>query len=278
MLGILMLAGRAQAGEAQTNAGASEAEIDTEHIFGFAEGSDIGAKDEREIEGVTVGSFGKIGSYNNVDNETSFRYGAADHLRLSFGTLTDYYDIHSVPGLSDRSDATFSGLITELRWNMVDRRISPFGMSLSINPQWRQFDPVSGAKNENVAVPVTLLIDKELVPNKFFAAFNLIYGPSFQRVTGGWEHDDALTAIMSGAYAVMPNVLLGAEVRHENYAPNGTLDAHALYIGPSLFFRVSESLSFKLAWAAQIPDLGATTLDLGTYQRQQAEFQFAYSF
>ncbi|MGP8191485.1 MAG: hypothetical protein ACLQLT_02470 [Methylovirgula sp.] len=278
VLAVSLLPALARAQEAQTNAGATEPEIDTEHIFGFAEGSDIGSKGEREIESVTIGSFGKIGSYDNVDNETSFRYGVVDQLRLSVGTLTDYYNIYNVPGLSDRSSANFSGLITELRWNIVDRHTSPFGMSLSINPEWRQFDPTSGERSENYSVPVTLLVDKEVVPNKFFAALNLIYAPSFLHVNGGWEHDDSFMVIAAGTYAIAPNIFLGAEVRHENFAQNGYLDAHALFIGPSLFYRFSANLTAKVAWAAQIPDIGATTLDLGTYERHQVELQFAYTF
>lgn len=33
--------------------------VDTEHIFGFAEGSDIGGKGERELELTSTGAFGK---------------------------------------------------------------------------------------------------------------------------------------------------------------------------------------------------------------------------
>jgi hypothetical protein len=40
----------------------TEVHFDTEHIFGFAEGSDIGAKGEVEIESTTIGSFGALGS------------------------------------------------------------------------------------------------------------------------------------------------------------------------------------------------------------------------
>jgi hypothetical protein len=275
---VLLCPALAQAEEAQTHAIAPQSEIDTEHIFGFSEGSDIGAKGEREIENVTIGSFGKIGSYNNVDIEASFRYGVADHLRLSIGTLTDYYNIHNVPGLTDRSSANFSGLIAELRWNIVDRLTGPFGMSLSINPQWRQFEPTSGAKSENYSIPVTLLVDKEVIPNKFFVDLNLIYGPSFLRIYGGSEHDDTFTVITAGTYAIAPNIFLAAEIRHENFAQNGSLDAHALFIGSSLFYRFSQNLTAKIAWAAQIPDIGATALDLGTYERHQFELQFAYNF
>ncbi|WP_020175258.1 hypothetical protein [Methyloferula stellata] len=266
------------ADEAKTESGSTAPDIDTEHIFGFAEGSDIGLKGEREIESVTIGSFGAIGNYNNVDNETSFRYGVTDNLRLSIGTLTDYYNIHGVQGLSDRSSVSFSGLITELRWKIVDRLTQPFGMTLSINPAWRQFDPTSGERSGNYAVPVTLLIDKEVIPNKLFAALNLIYTPSFLRVNGARGHDDSFAVIAAGSYAIAPNIFVGAEIRHENLAENGSLDAHALFVGPSLFYRLSGDFTVKVAWAAQIPDIGATRLDLSIYERHQVELQFAYTF
>jgi hypothetical protein len=254
------------------------AEIDTEHIFGFADGTDIGEKGEREIENIAVGSFGRIGSYNQIDNETSFRYVITDHLRLSIGTLSDYYNIHDVPGLTNRSSTNFSGLIAEIRWNIVDRSKNSFGMTLSFNPQWRMLDPDSGDKSENYSLPVSLLVDKEIIPEKFFTTVNFVYAPSSLRVSGGWEHEDAFTLIAAGAYAIAPNTFFGAEIRHENLAVNGNLDAHALFVGPSLFYSLSKDLSVKVAWAAQIPDIGATTLDLRTYERHQFELLIVYGF
>jgi hypothetical protein len=257
---------------------AADHEFEDEHIFGFAEGSDIGSKGEAEIESATVGSFGRLGNYNAVDNETSLRYGVADHFRLSIGTLTNFYSISGVPDLTDRHETTFSGLIGEARWNIFDRASSPFGMSLSFNPEWRQFDPDSGEKTASYALPLTLLIDKEIIPERFFATANFVFTPSFLRVHDARGHDDAITLIVAGAYALTPNLLAGAEIRHENLAENGTFGAHALYIGPSLYYRLTEQLSAKAAWAAQIPDFGSSRLDLTTYQRHQVELQFAYHF
>jgi hypothetical protein len=274
-----LLPALAHAQEAEPARAGSPPGFDTEHIFGFAEGSDIGVMGEREIESVTIGSFGApAGGYANIDNETSFRYGVTNDLRLSIGTLTDYFNIHDVPGLGDRSDPELSGLITEARWHILDWRTSPFGMTLSLNPQWRRTDPTSGQSSGNYAIPATLLIDKEVIPSKFFTVLNLIYMPSFLRPNGKPEHDDAFTIIAGGSYAITPNILFGTEVRHENLAQNGNLNAHALFVGPQLFVSLAKNLSAKIAWAAQIPDIAAHSLDLTSYQRHQVEFQFAYSF
>ena len=253
--------------------------FDTEHIFSFAEGSDIGEKGELEIESITIGSFGVArGSCSNIGNETSLRYGIANALRLSVGSLTDYFKIHNVPGLNDRSAAEFSGVITELRWHILDWRTSPFGLTLSLNPFWRGADPTSAGSSSNYAFPLTLLADSEVISEKFFTVLNLIYQPSFLRPDRRPEHDDSFIAIAGGSYALTPNILLGAEVRHENLAQNGNLNAHALIVGPQLYISPAAGFSVKVAWAAQIPDLEAHHLDLINYQRHQVELAFAYTF
>lgn len=107
---------------------------------------------------------------------------------------------------------------------------------------------------------------------------NLIYAPTLLRANNVWERDDSFTVIVGGTYAIAPNVFLGGEIRHENLAQNGALGAHALFIGPSLYYQFTKDLSVKVAWAAQIPDIGTTKLDLGTYERHQIELQIAYTF
>ena len=253
--------------------------IDTEHIFGFSEGSSIGKKGEHELESITIASFGKVGSYASIDNETSIRYTVTDQLRLSIGTLADYYAINNVPALSNRTAATFSGVIGEARLNIVNNETNPFGLSLSFNPAFRQFDPLTGVGTRNYALPVTLLFDKAVIPEKLFFGVNLIYTPSFFPVPGGGrEHDDEFSAIAALTYAVLPKVFLGVEARHENLIQNGVFDSHALFVGPSLFYQITPEANIKVAYAAQIPDVSAHTLDLDAYQRHQIELQFAYGF
>src|SRR5580700_11231205 len=59
--------------------------VDTEHIFGFTEGTDIGYKGEIELESTFVGRFGKLGSFAALQNETAIRYGVSDSFRLAGG-------------------------------------------------------------------------------------------------------------------------------------------------------------------------------------------------
>lgn len=276
-LGFLIPAA-AHAQETEAGSVVTAPEFDTEHIFGFSEGSDIGPEGEWEIESVTIGGFGALGSHLNADNATSVHYSVTDDLRLSVGTLAEYHTFHYVPGPGNRSGAHFSGIFTEVRWKLLNRLTSPFGMTLTIDPEWRRIDSLTGQLSERYGVTAALLIDKELVPEKLFTVLNLVYSPSFLRLSGGLDHTDAFAIIAGGSYAITPDLFFGAEIRHENLAHNGLLDAHALYIGPQLFVRPAENINVKIAWAAQIPDFAARTLDLANFARDQVELQLSYGF
>ncbi len=251
-------------------------DLDTEHIFGFAEGSSIGDKGEREIEAITIGSFGKVGSYNAIETETSLRATVTDRLRLSVGTLSDAYAIQDVQGLDNRHAFAFSGVIGEARCNLVDNRSNPFGLSLSFNPSYRQFDQPSGAKVGNTTLPVTVLFDREVVRSKLYVAFNVVYAPTLQPRSFGPQAND-VSLIAAATYAVSPKLFLGAEVRHETLIQGGLVE-HALFLGPSLYYDVAPHFSAKVAWAIQASDFGARSLDLDGFERHQVELQLVYGF
>jgi hypothetical protein len=117
-----------------------------------------------------------------------------------------------------------------------------------------------------------------VIPGRFFAALNLIHSASFLPVAGRWEHDDSFSVILSGSYAITPEIVLGAEIIHENLAQNGCLNAHALFIGPELFLRLEKNLTASVAWATQIPDAAARQLDVVNFERHQLGLRFAYDF
>jgi hypothetical protein len=246
-----------QAQEARSEA------VDTEHIFGFTEGADIGEKGEKELENTIIGYLGRPGSFTAFTNEAAFRYGVEEHFRASFGVLADYDGIHSVPGLTDRTALNFSGLSSEFRWQLMQRDVSPVDLTLSFAPQWQRIDDMSGARVESYAFPVALLADTALVPSKMFAAANLIYAPATHTNSDPLEFSPAI------AGAVTDSVFLGAEIRHITRNQNGFFTGHALFIGPSVFVKLSDSMSFKAAWTAQIPDETTHRLDVVNFERHQ---------
>src|ERR1041385_5035799 len=79
-------------------------EIDTEHIFGFTEGTDIGEKGEKEIENTFTARFKKrAGTYFAGENEIAFLYNPADTWRVSASGFMDNHHVLGVPDLPDRS-------------------------------------------------------------------------------------------------------------------------------------------------------------------------------
>jgi hypothetical protein len=240
-------------------------------------GSDIGPKGEWRSKHHHCG-IGALGSSLNVDTASSIKYSVTNDLRFSVGPLAEYHSFrHAL--LVNRSGMNFSGMFVEARWKIVDRLIAPFGMSLNVAPEWRRIDSATGHTAESYGVFAALLIDKEIVPDRFFTVLNLIYAPSLLRLSSsGWVHDDAFIAIAGGSYAISPRLLFGAEVRHENLAHNGFLTAHALFVGPHLYMSPAENLSVKIAWAVQIPDVAAHRADLVNFERSQVLLQLVTHF
>lgn len=252
--------------------------FDTEHMFGFAEGSDINEAGEWEVESITVAGFGALGSRFNADNATSLKYTVTDDLRFSVGTLAEYHTFRFAPDFNGRSGMQFSGMFVDARWKIVDRLVSPFGMTLSVASEWRRIDSGTGRNSEGYGASAALLIDKEIVPQRFFTVLNLIYAPSVLRQAGGWGHEDGFAVIAGGSYAISPNIIFGGEIRHENLGYNGFLTAHALFIGPQLYIRPTEHASVKIAYARQIPDFAARNIDVTNFESNQVELQVVTHF
>jgi len=243
--------------------------IDTEHIFGFTEGSDIGHKGEVELESTFTGRFGKVGSFSAVQNETAARYGIADNLRLAVGTLFDYRSIFNVPDLDDYAGFNFAGLTAEARWQVLRHDSSPFGVTLSATPQWRRVDDLSGQPVESYSISARILADAILIPNTTFAAVNISAAPTFTRAEGDWEQHAPLEASAAISHAIARGVFLGAEVRHLTHNHDGFFTGHALFAGPSLYVKVSETVAVKAAWSIQLPDETTGVVDLVNYERHQ---------
>jgi hypothetical protein len=96
--------------------------VDTEHLFGFIEGADIGSKGEREIVLDTTLRDGKsTGSFANTASELEFKYTAFENFRISAAAALAYYDIAGVTGIDDARRAALQSLSFDARFRMLDR-------------------------------------------------------------------------------------------------------------------------------------------------------------
>src|SRR6516165_3666135 len=90
--------------------------IDTEHIYGFMIGTDVGELGEREFQSETTGRFGKDGgTYQAAGQELELEFVPIRNFRIEVGALLAAHNIESVPGFLDRNQIVWQGAALDLR-------------------------------------------------------------------------------------------------------------------------------------------------------------------
>jgi len=285
VLSLLVAAGPAHgaAGKRADKTG----DVDTEHMFGFTEGSDIGEAGEKELETDSTGRFGKFGgSYNNVATTLEAKYSFSDYFRLSADATVAYYDIKGVDGLDDRRQGAVQSVSFDARYRVFDREHAPFGLTLSVEPHWGFTDEMSGEPADQYGAQVRVIADRELIAGRLFAAFNIIYEPEQTRLRASGEtlRESTLGVGAALAMQVMPNVFVGVEARKlRHYDGLGLNDfaGQALYVGPTLYATFGERYFLSAAWNVQVWGAVAGSsgaLDLVNFERHQVKLRAGVSF
>src|SRR5258708_29006714 len=77
--------------------------IDTEHLFGFMIGTDVGSPGEREFQSQTTGRFSKSGGpYRAVGQEFELEFVPAKDFRIEIRSAFSPHDIHAASHFGDR--------------------------------------------------------------------------------------------------------------------------------------------------------------------------------
>src|SRR6478752_1308361 len=96
--------------------------IDTEHLFGFMIGSDVGNVGEREFQSQTTGRFSKNGgSYRVVGQELELEFVPARNFRIEMGSTFSAHQISGVPDLDDRRQLAWQGVSVDFRYRFLER-------------------------------------------------------------------------------------------------------------------------------------------------------------
>src|SRR5437899_7611817 len=160
----------------------AEEGFDTEHIFGFMIGSDVGNPGEREFQSQTTGRFGKgAGTYRAIGQEAEIEIVPLPNFRVEVGGTATLHDITGVPDIDDRRQLNFQGASLDLRYRLLDRERAPFGLTVAVELHGERIDETSGAKGRMYGTDFALAVDRELIPNFAIGAFNLIYQPEWAR-------------------------------------------------------------------------------------------------
>jgi hypothetical protein len=261
--------------------------IETEHLFGFTIGSDVGEVGEREIEGTVTGRFAKqTGSYNAASGTLSAEFVPLPNLRTEFTGALVSYDIAGVSGLADQRYTAFGGLSADIRYRVLDRATAPFGFAIGAEPHWGRADDVTGEPVNQYGVDFVAAADWEVIPDRVVAAFNLLYQPETMRskVTGTWSQESTAGVAFAVMAQVHSGILVGGEARYLRKYDGFGLDTFAgqgFFIGPTVYFKLSERAWITAAWSAQVAGQATASvgsLDLVNFERRQARLLFGVNF
>jgi hypothetical protein len=261
--------------------------IDTEHIFAFMIGTDVGSVGEREFQTETTGRFSRSGGhYRAGSQQLELEFVPAKDFRVELGTTISAHDINGVPGFDDRRQLGWQGVSVDLRYRFLDRETAPLGLTVAVEPHVERLDETTAAAVRSYGTDFTLAFDREIVPNLAVAALNLIYQPEWTRFvgTGAAEQESTVGAAFAVMAQVRPGVLFGGEARYLRKYEGIGLDefsGQALFVGPTAYFQLSERSRLTASWSVQAwgrPAGSNAALDLVNFERHQARLVFGINF
>ena len=265
----------------------SEEGFDTEHIFAFMIGTDVGNFGEREFQTETTGRFGKSGgTYRAAGQQAEIEVVPVPNFRVEAGATFTLHDIGGVPDLDNRRQLNFQGFSLDLRYRLLNRETAPFGLTVAVESHADRIDETTAAKARSYGTDFTLAFDRDIVPNFAIGAFNLLYQQDWARpeLTGLPERSSSIGAAIGGLARIRPDILFGGELRYfRQYdgAGLGELTGQALFVGPTVYFRLSERSRLTANWSAQVWGHSSgsnAALDLVNFERHQARLVFGVNF
>jgi hypothetical protein len=261
--------------------------IDTEHLFGFMIGTDVGSAGEREFQSQTTGRFSKSGgNYRAINQELELEIVPANNFRIELGSTFASHDINGIAGFEDRRQLAWQGVSLDLRYRFLDRDTAPFGLTFAVENHLNRIDETTAAVVRNYGTELTLAFDRELVPNFVVAALNLIYQPEWTRFlgTGAAEQESTIGAAIGVMARVLPGLFVGGEARYlRKYEGIGLEEfaGQALFVGPTAYFQLSERSRLTVTWSLQAwgrSTRSSSALDLVDFERHQARLVFGVNF
>ena len=261
--------------------------VDTQFLFGFTQGADVGTFGEKEIESQTIGRFGKAdGAYSALTSQMRAEFTPFQHFRLEVGALATYHSIAGVSDLDDRDSFQFGGFVMEARYRLLDRRSAPFALTVGVEPHWQRVDEISGELISSWGGDLTIAIDQELIPDRLFAALNLLYAPEWtdRLAAQAWQQQSTLGVSGAATWQVADGVFVGGESHYLRLYTGIGLDgfsSDALFVGPTAYWQVTDGFAVSAAWSLQIAGGVAGvpgSLNLRDFERHEVRLRFEYTF
>jgi opacity protein-like surface antigen len=284
-------------------------EIDSKYLFGFTDGADIDAEGEKELEISTKSDFGRRrrvltpddadlapqifqgrtqGNYRSIQQKVEFEHTPTQNFQYALGVYGIQHRIRGVDGFDDLDRVSLGGLSGEARYVLVGRGpASPIGVTLQVEPEWGHVSEMSGQQEHSVELESKFIVDAELIPNRLYAAANLLWLPELSRGVAEtqWTQESTIGASGALVFRVTPSIAIGADAQYYRHHANGFwlnhLDGQAVYVGPNLHLRLSKKILMTAAFATQLRGHAAGedhALDLVNYSHYRARMRFIVEF
>ena len=145
---------------------------------------------------------------------------------------------------------------------------------------------MTGGPVNQYGVDFVAAADYEIVPDRIVAAFNLLYQPETMRsnATGTWSQESTAGIGVGVMAQLRSGMFFGGEARYLRKYDGLGLDNFAgqgFFIGPTVYFKLSEKAWIAAAWSAQVAGQSvpsAGSLDLVNFERRQARVLFGVNF
>jgi hypothetical protein len=274
-------------GAARAEDASSWHDIETKYVFGFTTGSGIGLEGEKEFTVDSIGRFGKRdGHYAASETKYEFEFTPSQFIQIEFGALGSSHNIGGVTDLDDRSQLALGGAFAEFRYLAIERTSNnPLAVTLAVEPTVRRIDETSGQRVRNFEFETVINADLELMRNRLFAGFNLLYEPEVtQTAIGDTQREAKFGASAALSLRITSNVVIGGEawyLRHYDAANLSAFSGDTVMLGPTLYVQFTPKVFMTAAWNTQVwgREIGnPVSLNLAEFQRNRAKLKFAYEF
>ena len=227
------------------------------------------------------------GRYSAIEHEFEFEHVVTQNFAYEASVHALTHSISGVEDLDDRNSTQFSGASAKLRYLIIGRGPgSPFGLTVSAEPEWSRVDGTDGTQVQAYASEFKIVADTELIPNRLYAALNLIYEPEVAKPadTGMWERSSSAGVGVALAYRITPTFALGVAAEYDR-AYDGlvfqTFNGHALFVGPTLQINITRKVLLAAAFMAQVAGHAVDDprpLDLTNFSRYRANLKLEFEF
>lgn len=242
-------------------------------VFGFTSGSDVS----------DVGAWGLGVEYNGAFNGSGFKTGNFSGHLGKVQVSTSFVPCWEIGPylLGTTSTGTNAGVVgdvgyssfgvgVENKYKILGRATHGFGLTAVLDANYQGFEqkvsqvtPSLSWSGSQGNVTYKLILDKELIASKLFGAINIQIDqiwtgrPASQTANFSSDYVRNSNLTLSGAlsYQAIDGLFLGAEARYvrtHNGSFLNTFTGDAVFVGPTLYWQATKSVSLSGTWGIQV--------------------------